>query len=146
MVNMLPNSSFIFSYSFTALMPMLEFLHPVLAVQPLFAVMRFLCAWGFIIFVGWTVLLMVREAAKQTSKMHQIPCSNCKFFTDNYTLKCAVNPSIALTEAAIHCPDYRSADLYPPDLLESSDENSLEKKGASLDGTPVVSRSYSCPQ
>jgi hypothetical protein len=127
-------------------MHMLELLHPIFAVQPLFVLVRFVCAWGFIIFVGWTVWLMVREAANQASKMHQIPCSNCKFFTNDYTLKCTVHPSIALTEAAIHCPDYRSAELYPPELLESTDENSLEKKGASLDGTPVVSRSYRCPQ
>ncbi|WP_373403961.1 hypothetical protein [Cylindrospermopsis raciborskii] len=39
-------------------------------------------------------------------KMHQIPCPNCQFFTNNYRLKCTVNPYTASTEGAIGCPDY----------------------------------------
>lgn len=39
--------------------------------------------------------------------MHQIPCSNCQFFTNDYRLKCTVNPSVANTERAINCCDYR---------------------------------------
>ncbi len=39
--------------------------------------------------------------------MHQIPCSNCKFFTNDHRLKCTVSPSIANTEQAINCGDYR---------------------------------------
>jgi hypothetical protein len=123
----------------------MEILHPLFAVQPWFLPVGFILTWGCIFLFGWSIWLTIKEAANQASKMHQVPCSNCKFFTNDYTLKCAVHPAIALTEAAIHCPDFRSADLYPPNLLDS-DENLLEKKGASLDGTPVVSRSYSCPQ
>jgi RNA polymerase subunit RPABC4/transcription elongation factor Spt4 len=39
--------------------------------------------------------------------MHQIPCHNCQFFTNNYRLKCTVHPSIANTEEAIDCSDYQ---------------------------------------
>jgi hypothetical protein len=39
--------------------------------------------------------------------MHEIPCSECKFFTNNHRLKCTVRPTIANTEEAIDCSDYR---------------------------------------
>ena len=40
------------------------------------------------------------------SQAHQIPCRKCQFFSGNHHLKCAVHPSVALTEKAIHCSDY----------------------------------------
>lgn len=39
-------------------------------------------------------------------QLNKIPCSNCRFFSSNPYLKCAVNPAIALTEEAINCADY----------------------------------------
>ncbi|MUL39251.1 hypothetical protein [Gloeocapsopsis dulcis] len=39
-------------------------------------------------------------------QLNKIPCSNCRFFSSNPYLKCAVNPTIALTEEAINCTDY----------------------------------------
>jgi hypothetical protein len=41
--------------------------------------------------------------------LHQIPCSQCVFFTGDYKLKCAVHPCTALTKDAIGCPDYQKA-------------------------------------
>lgn len=40
------------------------------------------------------------------SRLNQVPCVNCHFFTTNSYLKCAVNPSTVLTKQAIDCPDY----------------------------------------
>lgn len=40
--------------------------------------------------------------------LHQVPCKNCRFFTDNQYLKCAVHPSTVLKQQAINCPDYWS--------------------------------------
>jgi hypothetical protein len=56
---------------------------------------------------GWRFL---RDGVNRTQTMHQIPCANCRFFTGDYRLKCTVNPAIALSEEAIHCGDYESAD------------------------------------
>ncbi|MBE9189088.1 hypothetical protein IQ230_01640 [Gloeocapsopsis crepidinum LEGE 06123] len=39
-------------------------------------------------------------------QLNKIPCSNCRFFSSNPYLRCAVNPKIALTEEAINCADY----------------------------------------
>jgi hypothetical protein len=40
----------------------------------------------------------------------QVPCRNCRFFTNNYYLKCAVHPHTALTKQAVDCPDYSPQD------------------------------------
>ncbi|MBD2415849.1 hypothetical protein FACHB389_36760 [Nostoc calcicola FACHB-389] len=40
--------------------------------------------------------------------VQQHPCKKCHFFNNNYYLKCAVHPSIALTKEALNCSDYKS--------------------------------------
>jgi len=47
-----------------------------------------------------------RQGWANLQRLHQIPCSNCAFFTGEYNLKCALHPYNALTEAAIGCLDY----------------------------------------
>ncbi|WAL59781.1 hypothetical protein [Thermocoleostomius sinensis] len=67
--------------------------------------------------------MVLQEAVHHAGKMHKIPCAKCQFFTGNYQLKCTVHPSIALSEAAIDCPDYRSAsEFYPSTLNDSVNE------------------------
>jgi hypothetical protein len=41
---------------------------------------------------------------KQTSKY---PCLNCKYFSNNPYLMCAISPQIALTEESKNCSDYQ---------------------------------------
>jgi hypothetical protein len=63
---------------------------------------------------GVIVLSMLSKFRKQKQsnvvidlqQLNKIPCSNCCFFSSNPYLKCAVNPTIALTEEAINCADY----------------------------------------
>ncbi len=38
--------------------------------------------------------------------LHKVPCKNCRFYANNHYLKCAVQPSIVLTEEAQDCPEY----------------------------------------
>ena len=58
---------------------------------------------------GWSLFSMIRDAIAQARTMHQIPCTKCRFFTGDYRLKCTVNPSVANTEQAIDCSDYRQS-------------------------------------
>ena len=53
----------------------------------------------------WTA---ARDSIMTAKQMHQIPCSGCQYFTDDYRLKCTVNPTIANTEEAIECLDYQA--------------------------------------
>ncbi len=58
--------------------------------------------------IGWTIVSAVLDAMAQAKRMHQIPCGNCRFFTNNHRLKCTMSPYNANTEKAIDCRDYMS--------------------------------------
>ncbi|WP_066378783.1 MULTISPECIES: hypothetical protein [unclassified Anabaena] len=38
--------------------------------------------------------------------INQLPCRNCRFYANNHYMKCAVQPSIVMTEEAKDCSDY----------------------------------------
>ena len=45
-------------------------------------------------------------------RFHQAPCKSCEFFQENPHFKCAVNPSVVLTQEALNCPDYCPHDKH----------------------------------
>lgn len=66
--------------------------------------------------MGWTVLFFMlskigtvarNEICTSIKHLQRVPCRNCQFFSNNAYLKCAVQPSIVLTEKALNCCDYR---------------------------------------
>ena len=54
----------------------------------------------------WSVSVALREGFYQIRRLHQVPCSDCEFFTNDYRLKCTVRPCVACTEDAIGCTDF----------------------------------------
>ncbi|MHC5935889.1 hypothetical protein [Nostoc sp.] len=76
-------------------------------IQPLLVPICFVVAWTVIILVVLSLWAAARDSLTTAKQMHQIPCTGCQFFTDNYRLKCTVHPSIANTEEAINCSDYQ---------------------------------------
>ena len=64
-------------------------------------------AWVFILSLIATLLGVIRDIINRTKQMHQIPCTNCRYFTNDYSLKCTVQPQIANTELAIDCSDFK---------------------------------------
>jgi hypothetical protein len=79
----------------------------IFTLQPILVPVCFAIAWIFAITLGWTIWSAVRDTAARTRQMHQIPCAQCQFFTNDYRLKCTVKPMVASTEEAIDCSDYR---------------------------------------
>ncbi|MHC5610753.1 MAG: hypothetical protein ACYTXA_06990 [Nostoc sp.] len=77
------------------------------AIQPFLIPICFVVAWTVIILVVLNLWAAARDSVTTAKQMHQIPCTGCQFFTDNYRLKCTVRPSIANTEEAINCSDYQ---------------------------------------
>jgi hypothetical protein len=75
-------------------------------MQPFLVPLCGLFAWGMVLLAAWSLWTALRDTAIQTRKMHRIPCSECRFFTHHYHLKCTIHPSTALTEEAIDCLDY----------------------------------------
>jgi hypothetical protein len=96
------------------LSPMSTFLQAMIlqAVQPVPVPVCFATAWLLIGLAIWSSLRGIQLAADRATQMHKVPCANCQFFTGKSCLKCTVHPTIALTEAAIDCPDYRNSDPY----------------------------------
>ena len=76
-------------------------------IQPLINTLCQITAWVFILVLGSSVIAMIVDVIKKAKIMHEIPCSNCQYFTNDYRLKCPVNPFQASTEAAINCQDYQ---------------------------------------
>lgn len=77
------------------------------AIQPFLVPICFVCAWALVILLGWSMWTAARDSVKTAQQMHQIPCTGCQYFTDDYRLKCTVNPTMANTEEAIECMDYQ---------------------------------------
>lgn len=78
------------------------------AIQPYLVPICFCLTWGLIVLLFFTIWSAIRDSIATAKRMHQIPCNSCRFSTADYRLKCTVHPSIANTEAAIHCSDYCS--------------------------------------
>lgn len=80
-------------------------------LQPLVVPVCFVAAWVLVLMVAWSIVSFFRDGFKRAKTMHDIPCSRCRYFTENYHLKCPVRPTIALSEAAINCMDYEERSL-----------------------------------
>ena len=69
--------------------------------------LAFVMGWGVVFFILSKSWMVARhELTSNLKRFHKVPCSNCKFFSANPYLKCAVNPSVALTEQAVDCSEY----------------------------------------
>lgn len=64
------------------------------------------CAWSLIVLTIFSLWQTLQAGIKHVQKLHQIPCANCEYFTNDYRLKCTVNPIQACTEEAICCRDF----------------------------------------
>lgn len=79
-------------------------------LHPLLVPFCFALAWAFVGLSLWSVLAAARDALHRAQQMHQIPCATCRYFSGDRHLKCPVHPHQALSEAAIGCADFESAD------------------------------------
>ncbi len=66
----------------------------------------------FLVMAGVVVChkLKLLQKVHKVGSLYQIPCKNCRYFSKNYYLKCAVHPSTVLTKEAINCCDYHPQD------------------------------------
>ena len=75
-------------------------------IQPFLRVGQLLAPWVVIGLIGYRLWLILKDTVTYTIQLQAIPCSRCQFFTNNHQLKCTVHPEIAMSEAAINCPDF----------------------------------------
>ena len=97
-----------YDVSFQMVSAVLNFaVHTASLFKPVLLQLRFVGAFSIVTLCSWSLISCVLDVIAQTKKMHQIPCTKCRFFTGDYRLKCTVNPSVANTEQAIECNDYQ---------------------------------------
>lgn len=82
------------------------------AIGPLLVPVCFLSAWMLMALFAWGIWSAIADGVAKAKRMHSIPCADCRYFTGDYHLKCTVQPHVALSEAAIDCPDYRPVNTY----------------------------------
>lgn len=51
--------------------------------------------------------------------LHKVPCKNCQYYSSNHYLKCAIKPSIVMTEEAKNCSEYspKEGKIYPKNFF-----------------------------
>lgn len=76
------------------------------AIEPVLIPICFVTAWLIVLLTVGSLWSAIASTVTKVKQMHQIPCTGCQFFTNDYRLKCPVQPKIALTEEAIGCRDY----------------------------------------
>nr|WP_293135179.1 hypothetical protein [Okeania sp. SIO3I5] len=72
----------------------------------------------------WNFYVTFKSGINYVKRLHQIPCSRCTFFTDDYRLKCTVHPYSALTETALNCSDYEPNNNQKKPALQVCEANS----------------------
>ncbi|MBD2354029.1 hypothetical protein H6G41_05235 [Tolypothrix sp. FACHB-123] len=66
----------------------------------------------FITWISFFILLRKHQTSRENKKgfiihtLRKVPCKNCQFYANNHYLKCAVQPSLVMTEEAKNCPEY----------------------------------------
>jgi hypothetical protein len=65
-----------------------------------------LIAWGMSISAFAAIIAGCTSGFRNLRRLHNIPCSNCQYFTNSNYLKCTVNPDLACSENAIDCRDF----------------------------------------
>lgn len=75
-------------------------------------------AFCIVVYLVSTVLCMSLFVARYLKRVTQertmrqrsgrFPCGNCRYFTGESQLACAVNPFAALTEASLECSDFEA--------------------------------------
>lgn len=64
--------------------------------------------------ISWVAkkLILMVVAYRQRQYLRSLPCRNCRYFTNDEFLPCAVNPLQALTDEAHSCYDFSLTEIY----------------------------------
>lgn len=92
-------------------------------IQPLVVPLCFITAWAALGMAVWSIMAAARQGVAIARQMHQIPCAECRYFTNSAFLKCPIHPTAALSEQAIDCPDYSGSEGW-----ESADASSGKRR------------------
>lgn len=84
------------------------------------------CAWSIVILAIGSFCLMLNKGTKHLKKLHDVPCSGCDFFTNDYRLKCTIHPYKACSEEAIGCIDFEMKTVNCNSSQKSQRQKNIE--------------------
>lgn len=84
-------------------------LHLMNWLQPYLAPICFILAWSVVVLGLWQIITATRDSVQRAQTMHRIPCAECTFFTNQAVLTCPLHPTQAMSEEAIGCLDFETA-------------------------------------
>lgn len=84
--------------------------------------------------ISWIVFFLLLRKSRNgvdnkriftINSLHKVPCKNCKYYSSNHYLKCAVQPSIVMTEEAKNCAEYSpiKVKLSPKNFFDRNDNS-----------------------
>ena len=93
---------------------LLQLIHAILLyvmtwLQPYLGPICIIIAWSMVALGIWQVVAATRDGVQRAQTMHRIPCADCSFFTNQAVLKCPLHPNQAMSEEAIDCTDFETA-------------------------------------
>ncbi|MEM8779405.1 MAG: hypothetical protein AAGF26_11145 [Cyanobacteria bacterium P01_G01_bin.49] len=65
-----------------------------------------LLIWLVLLCFFCAIFFALQDGILHLTKLHQIPCDRCAFYTGEHCLKCTIHPYKAFTEEAINCQDW----------------------------------------
>lgn len=84
-------------------------LHLMTWLQPYLGPICLVVAWSVVVLGIWQMVAATRDSVQRAQTMHRIPCAGCRFFTNQAVLKCSLHPTLAMSEDAIGCLDFETA-------------------------------------
>lgn len=86
------------------------------------------------LFISWIAFFLILRKSRNSgdhkriftiNSLHKVPCKNCKYYSSNHYLKCAVQPSIVMTEEAKNCSEYlaNKSKFAPKNLFDRNDHS-----------------------
>jgi len=68
--------------------------------------LTFFTLWLIYLLLSTDILKFAKHKILMMKHSEEVPCKSCRYFTNNPYLRCAVNPSVALTSQAVNCSEY----------------------------------------
>lgn len=84
--------------------------------------------------ISWIVFFVILRKSRNgvdnkrfftINSLHKVPCKNCQYYSSNHYLKCAVQPSLVMTEEAKNCSEYspNKSKNSPKNLFDRNDDS-----------------------
>jgi len=84
--------------------------------------------------ISWIVFFLILRKSQRVvdhkqffiiNRLKKVPCQNCQYYSNNHYLKCAIQPSIVMTEEAKNCSEFlpEQSKFSPKNIFDSDNDS-----------------------